>query len=176
MPILPAEKREYRVLYFISYASRMAENKLNTWGVVAENVTRAEGVACQGPGMEKDCAEIQKFVEKHQGLRQKPVGPELGQLRTEMQNRHSNPRSMHARHAGLWLGYAGGTCELLRRFPQKPNAPELRDHLRTSRENLFILDPELAGHMKDIEAMAAKDPPDHQKILKLIEAFVFRIN
>jgi hypothetical protein len=176
MSILPAEKREYRALYFISYASRMAEHKLNTWGVVAENVTRAEGVACQGPGMEKDCAAIQKFVEKHQGLRQAPVGPELGKLRKEIQESYSNPRSMHARDAGLWLGYAGGTCELLKQFPGQPNAPQLRDHLRTSRENLFIIDPELAGQMKDIEAMAAKDPPDHQKILKLIEAFVFRIN
>jgi hypothetical protein len=165
------------MLYYLALASRIAEGvgwHWNTWVRVGEVIARAEAYACQGrPGpakLEVECRTIEQFIEKHQG--QSTVSTnEIGNLRDQLRDMvlHSAPREWQARGAGGWMGYSAGTCEHSLK-DGKDRAVELRNYLRTGRENLHVVDPGVANRLEPIEAMAAQAHPPYDRILAMIEA------
>jgi hypothetical protein len=179
MAFTEVEQREFHTLYFLAFASGLAERSpLNTWENIGELVSRAEAYACEGrPGaarLESECKAIEKFIEKHQGHRQRPITVgEVNGLRDSIRDMARSARSRDARNAGRWLGLSGGTCEVLSRFGG--SAAQLKNYLQYCRSSLAGIDGGLANQLEPIKQRAAQNPPNYQSILQMIEALAFQV-
>lgn len=172
MALTGREKLGFHTLYFLAFASRIPEGvqwHWNVWARVGEIIGKAEAYAC--PGLPGECKVIGEFIVKHQ---EQPTisALEIGTLRDRIRDmvKQSAPREWQARAAGGWMGYSAGVCKLSLK-DGKDHAVELRNCLRTCRENLNVVDPGLANQLGPIEAEAAKTNPPYGDILTKLEVF-----
>lgn len=174
MALTQNDKLAFRMMYHVAMASRMAEKPgPNSWGDIGKVVSRAESFACLGghstPALPGECKKLSDWMDNHRGNRKKIIVlSDIESLRSTLANMTGDPRNKNLRHAGLWLGYAFGTCGLSL-VDHQDRAEELRRDIRSVRDFLEKVDSGMAGWISPLQAEAARPKPDYRKAQSLIE-------
>ena len=183
MALTQNDKLAFRMMYHVSMASRMAEKSgLNTWGEIGTVLSRAEGEACRGghqnPALRGECKVLADWIanhQDHQGHRKKVVPlKDVETLRSKLVDMTSDLRNRNLRHAGLWLGYAFGTCGLSL-LDEIDRSEELRDNITNLRKFLVKVDIGMNNWIDPVETEANKKVPNYKTAQNFIEKVFNRI-